>query len=363
MNTIARDAAYTDDFVYQWPTPLSNDVSVTCAEDDVVVVCPKFTIGHTLGPGTHTIASAPNLGVYFVRTAAQVLSFEGSVPCSLGGTQELVNIRFEGEVVVKVGDVGLLCHQFVGLPFDNLNGGLVRSVRASLCKQIGKVIARRAASAPDDAAVVSEQAQAAMIDEVISRNPLAGAVFGFAFIRFASVNVVIAERMASPHASSPAIMPPSGVQSGMIDNTRQSAPQSVPPQGADSSSPGIAPPGGWGGAPLATTAPGWGSAGDNSPGVVAGEIGFGGRKSDPALITPNRGDLEKATTAVQPAAQPVAAEVPPGWYPPGSRVLVYWRDGLWHAAVVMQIAQGQYEVELGSSGERAWVPPAAVMPG
>jgi hypothetical protein len=48
--------------------------------------------------------------------------------------------------------------------------------------------------------------------------------------------------------------------------------------------------------------------------------------------------------------------------PPGARVLVAGSDGLLHAAMVRQVMQGYYEVEIGATGETVWVPVSQVVP-
>lgn len=146
-----------------------------------------------------------------------------------------------------------------------------------------------------------------------------------------------------PPASMPGGPPPASVRTA-----------SVPPGGIVSGPPGarVQPtmPGGH--------APSTGRIQPIAPGGVTAP-----RQSSPYLNPP-------MAAAPAPGGQPARRKTPPlgmpmqtapqsghSPLPIGSQVLVYWNDGLWHAATIRQFSQGQYQVSIDGSHALTWVQP------
>ena len=356
MATIARDAVASDQLVYAYPHPIDGHADVSCSDDEIVVMCPAWTVGDKLGPGQHrwrTPAPGKPTNAYFVLTGPVEAPFDMTTGFVLPTTGAQVRIRAAGSLLVRCADPGLLIAQFVGLPFERVNDGVIHSVSQSIARLLGRVLARRVVLAGTSLAVTDPSMLGSIAEELIAYNPTGGAVFGVEFVRFNHLAITAedsgqswdtqgswpgAEAMAAqqavqavhahsqpqahvhtppsqpqPHASGPMDSSVSGeIRSGEI-NARAVAPAAAA-------------------APVASMV----SGGLNSA-TVSGEI------------------APRSTTIPPPGA-----DIP--MMSTGSRVLVAGPDGRLHSAVVRQHMAGYYELEIGSSGETVWVPMAQVLP-
>ena len=330
---VARDAVASDHLVYPWPFPLGATIDVACSEHEVAVMCPAWAVGDRLGPGRHTWQSpdpSKPVSVYFVLTGPVQVPFSMSVEFPLPATGRTVTLRARGSVLVRAADPGLLIAQFVGLPFDRVNDGLMRSVSASVERMLAKVLPRKVAMAGTTAAVCDPNAWPALIAELSGYNPTVGAVHGVQFVQFAEFAIMGDTPFVAEWA-----------EAAGESTTKGPMPQMPVVATASSSSASM----------VAGEIGGGGSNGANGAmharsseesGAVAGEIG-GGRHSEPA------------SPAVQePAAVPLL--------PNGSRVLVALADGLMHSALIRQTMQGYYELEIEATSDTVWVPVNMVTP-
>jgi hypothetical protein len=107
------------------------------------------------------------------------------------------------------------------------------------------------------------------------------------------------------------------------------------------------------------------SVGQNNfrPQEVSGWIGGGG-DDEAASESTAKGPAPGSDPAMVPPPEvPPPVSVPDlPLLPPGSHVVVALADGLLHAAIVRQAAQGYYELEVGSTGQTLWVPMTQVTP-
>ncbi len=192
MNLVARDAVAADQLVYPYPFPLGPSVNVSCGADEVVVVCPAWAVAGLLGPGHHQYLSpepGKPLSVYFVLTGPVEVPFDMVSHFVLPGTVQQITVRATGSVLVRVADPGMLIAQFVGLPFDRVNYGLMSSVSASVERLLGKVLPRKIAHAGTPRAVTDPSMWPSLAEELSAYNPTTGAVFGLQFVRFATLEV------------------------------------------------------------------------------------------------------------------------------------------------------------------------------
>ena len=192
MNLVARDAVAADQLVYPYPFPLGPSVNVSCGADEVVVVCPAWAVAGLLGPGHHQYLSpepGKPLSVYFVLTGPVEVPFDMVSHFALPGTVQQITVRATGSVLVRVADPGMLIAQFVGLPFDRVNYGLMSSVSASVERLLGKVLPRKVAHAGTPRAVTDPSMWPSLAEELSAYNPTTGAVFGLQFVRFATLEV------------------------------------------------------------------------------------------------------------------------------------------------------------------------------
>ena len=192
MNLVARDAVAADQLVYPYPFALGPMVNVSCGADEVVVVCPAWAVAGLLGPGHHQYQSpepSKPLAVYFVLTGPVEVPFDMVSHFALPGTNTQITVRATGSVLVRVADPGMLIAQFVGLPFDRVNYGLMASVSASVERLLGKALPRKVAHAGTARAVTERSMWPALAEEMAAYNPTTGAVFGLQFVRFADLEV------------------------------------------------------------------------------------------------------------------------------------------------------------------------------
>jgi hypothetical protein len=193
MPVIARDAVASDHLVYAWPFPLGpEEHDVSCAEDELVVMCPAWLVGDRLGPGRHrwrTPDPTRPVGAYFVLTAPVEVSFDMITQFHVPSTHQAVRIRATGSLQVRCMDPALLVAQFVGLPFDAVNDGVVRSVSRSIERMLARLLTRRVIMASTPVAVTDPQMLQNIIEELVAYNPTAGAVFGVELMRFGHLTI------------------------------------------------------------------------------------------------------------------------------------------------------------------------------
>lgn len=334
MAVIARDAVAADQLVYAWPFPIGPEpVEVSCGNEEIVVMCPAWSIGDRLGPGRHqwrTPDPQRPTNAYFVLTGPVEASFDMMTVFVIPTTQQPVRLRAQGSLLAQCLDPAMLVAQFVGLPFDHVNDGLMRSVAVSVERLLARVLVRRVVAGGSALAATDPSMLPSIIDELTAYNPTAGAVSGVGFVRFNQLVVQaddagVGGGVWNPHAGwGPGSDP-------MLQQPYATGAHYYPPPEtgfARGSTPPAAP------STERTSSP------DVASGVISGEIG-GARTSSvpPATVTPDG--------AVLPA---------------GARVLVPSPDGSLHASTVRQHSQGYYEVEIGATGQTVWVPIQSVIP-
>ncbi len=314
---VARDAVASDQLVYPWPYPVGAAIEVSCAQGEVAVMCPAWAVGDRLGPGRHTWQSpdpSKPVAIYFVLTGPVQVPFAMRIDFPLPGAHHTVTLYAQGSVIIQVLDPGLLIAQFVGLPFDRVNDGLMHSVRASVERMLGKVLPRKVAMAGTPAVVVDPAAWPALVAELSGYNPTVGAVHGVQFVRFGDLAIGAA---GGNGVSSAAAAGAAAEWAAVANESTAKGPPPSPPSGAAVSS--------------------------TSAAEVSGEIG--GKKATQEPVVP------------PPAPEP---EVP--LLANGTRVLVALADGLMHSALIRQAMQGYYELEIETSGDTVWVPVTMVSP-
>jgi hypothetical protein len=181
MPVIARDAFAAGHLVYAWPFPVGPECEVSCRDDEQVVMCPAWTIGDRLGPGRHvwrTPDPTRPVGVYFVSYGSVDVEFELITRFQLPNTNQPIQIRAGGSVLVRCGDPGVLIAQFIGLPFDSIDDGIKRSVARSVERMVARLLTRRVVMAGTIEAITDPSMLQVIIEEIVSYNPTAGAVFG-----------------------------------------------------------------------------------------------------------------------------------------------------------------------------------------
>jgi hypothetical protein len=426
MTVIARDAVASDHLVYAWPFPLGPECEVSCADDEQVVMCPAWLVGDRLGPGRHlwrTPDPSRPVSAFFVLTAPVEVSFDLMTQFIVPTTGMPVRLRASGSLQVRCSDPGLLIAQFVGLPFDRINEGVLRSVARSVERMLARLLTRRVVLAGTPLAVTDPMMLPGIVEELVAYNPTAGAVFGLDLMRVGHL-VVVADDGTNPYLVLPQDDWSDGqarVQTASVngDTNRNyaaaaaeaaqiaqrvgdislvetargrpgSAAEHMPPP-RHSSSPEITP-------PLATPAEIRVRAQSPQeeparlpppprlfpPGHHAHAVEMprsGDEITQPGLHTPLPGTMKLAVgTLPRPDATPQSArgailgigvsaigsstasgEIAPK-VAPGARVLVPGPNGLMQSATVRQLLQGYYELEVGSSGETIWVPISNVVP-
>ena len=352
MAVIARDSVASDQLVYVWPYPITGGAEVSCNEDEVVVMCPAWMVGDKLGPGRHAYRSpdpSKPVGAYFVLTAPVEIAFDMMTSFLVPTTQQPVRIRATGSVLVRAGDPGLLVAQFVGLPFENLNGGLVRSVSASVARLLSRVLVRRVVMTGTPLAVTDPSMMGSILEELVAYNPTAGAVFGLELVRVQQLDIHADDggQGWEAHSSSNDWRAASEAQLASQRNAHSSQPAIIPPPEVAAGPPPEPRPA------RTTDAAGLAGRKDSSP---PGALAVG---SAPGVIS---GEIGVVSGEINPRPTTLPAQNEPIVLTPGSRVLVAGPDGRLHAAVVRQHMQGYYELEIGSTGDTVWVPETQVLP-
>jgi hypothetical protein len=186
MTVIARDTVAADHIVYPWPLPVGVECEVACGDDDIVVMCPAWLVGDQLGPGRHhwrTPDPSRPTSVYFVRQTPVEVAFDMATTFLLpapaaGAPPPRVRLLASGAVQISCADPSLLVAQFVGLPFDSVNDGILRSVSRSVERMLARLLTRRVVMASTPTAVTEPAMLPNILEELVAYNPAAGAVFG-----------------------------------------------------------------------------------------------------------------------------------------------------------------------------------------
>jgi hypothetical protein len=205
MTVIARDGVAADHLVYAWPFPIGPECEVACSEDEQVVMCPAWMVGDRLGPGRHrwrTPDPTRPVTAFFVLTAPVEVNFDMVTGFVIPATGQPVRLRATGSLQVRCADPGLLVAQFVGLPFDSVNEGVLRSVRRSVERMLARLLTRRVVMSGGPAAVTDSGTLTNIVEELIAYNPTAGAVFGVELIRMGYV-MVAADDGSTPYLEMP----------------------------------------------------------------------------------------------------------------------------------------------------------------
>ncbi len=192
MTVIARDAVASDHLVYAWPFPIGPECEVSCSEDEQVVMCPAWMVGDRLGPGRHrwrTPDPTRPVMAFFVLTAPVEVGFDLTTQFMIPNTGQPVRLRATGSLQVRCADPGLLVAQFVGLPFDSVNDGVLRSVSRSIERMLARLLTRRVVMAGTPFAVTDPGMLPGILEELVAYNPTAGAVFGVELIRLGHLAV------------------------------------------------------------------------------------------------------------------------------------------------------------------------------
>src|SRR5438094_4893830 len=104
MPVIARDAVASDHLVYAWPFPIGpEELEVSCADDEQVVMCPSWTVGDRLGPGRHhwrTPDPVRPVSAFFVLTAPVEVGFDMTTMFILPTTGHGIRLRAAGSLQV-----------------------------------------------------------------------------------------------------------------------------------------------------------------------------------------------------------------------------------------------------------------------
>jgi hypothetical protein len=392
MPVIARDAVASDHLVYAWPFPIGpEEYEVSCSDDEQVVMCPAWIVGERLGPGRHrwrTPDPTRPTSAFFVLTAPVEVSFDMTTGFLMPTNGMPVRLRAGGSLQVRCGDPGLLIAQFVGLPFDAVNDGVLRSVSRSVERMLARLLTRRVVMAGTPAAVTDPMMLGNIVEELIAYNPAAGAVFGIELMRMGHLEIYAddgtqpwsavqhrhpgpngdtargapapdLETVRAPHPKPASVPPPIPAAARRQGNAMAEAsgeivvrpkppldphrvimspvPVEQPQSVDDITQPGI----------------------DIIRTPLPGSVRMTTPEPDPA--EPRGAILGIGTSAIGHATSSVAGEIPVRMSP-GQRVLVPGPNGLMQSATVRQLLQGYYELEVGSSGETIWVPVNGVVP-
>ena len=225
MTVIARDGVAADHLVYAWPFPIGQECEVACSEDEQVVMCPAWMVGDRLGPGRHrwrTPDPTRPSTAFFVLTAPVDIAFDMVTAFVIPTNGMPVRLRSSGSLQVRCADPGLLVAQFVGLPFDHVNEGVLRSVRRSVERMLARLLTRRVVMAGTAAAVTEPGMLQGIVEELIAYNPTAGAVFGVELVRMGYV-VVAADDESTPFIDLPQGMPEQPSASSSATTARTAA--------------------------------------------------------------------------------------------------------------------------------------------
>ncbi len=365
---LVRDSVAADQLVYAWPFPIGPEpLEVTCSNEEVIVMCPAWVVAEQLGPGHHRWRSpdpTKPTNAYFVLTAPVEAPFDMITSFVIPSTQQPVRLRAQGSMLVRCMDPATLISQFVGLPFDNVNDGVMRSVGLSVEKLLSRVLVRRVLTSGSPLAVTDPSMLPSIIDEATAYNPAAGAVSGVMFVRFNQLVV-----QADDGGMGGGMWTPQqgwGEASGQ-QHHQQQLPDNASYTGAGQPYPtgGFAPAYGAGAFagdtgnvhpshPMATGGFAIGSQPPASPSTASNVI-----SAEKGVVASGEiGGNRRSAAAVAPVEEPLAPPV----LAVGAQVLVSSEDGLLHSSTIRQHQNGYYEVEVDATGQTIWVPAAQVIP-
>ena len=129
------------------------------------------------------------VSAYFVLTAPVEVSYDMITQFVVPTTGQPVRLRANGSLQVRCTDPALLVAQFVALPFDTVNDGILRSVSRSIERMLARLLTRRVVMAGTPNAVTDQQMLPNIIEELIAYNPAAGAVFGVELVRLGHLSI------------------------------------------------------------------------------------------------------------------------------------------------------------------------------
>jgi hypothetical protein len=343
------------------------------------------------------------VSAYFVLTAPVEVSFDLLTAFLIPTTGQHVRLRATGSVQVRCVDPALLVAQFVGLPFDHVNTGVLRSVSRSIERMLARLLTRRVVMAATPNAVTDPHMLSNIAEELIAYNPAAGAVFGIELARIGHMAIYADDGTrpwqqmgasgSNPHIPANGgrvnsnllapIQPPPAESQDLIETARGTPkpPVASPPPRVQSqpqleasgeiiikSKERSEKPTSLGHAPVSshridqTPVPARHAASIDVPSTA--------NDSKPTPPQPHSAILgigmapigSSPAASVAPAPAPAAVPELPTKIAPGRRVLVPGPGGLMQSATVRQLLQGYYELEVGGSGETIWVPMNGVVP-
>jgi hypothetical protein len=207
---------------------------VVCADDEQVVMCPAWLVGNLLNTGRHrwrTPDPMRPVHAFFVLTAPVEVSFDMVTMFIVPTTGEGVRLRATGSLQVRCTDPGLLIAQFVGLPFDVVNDGILRSVSRSVERMLARLLTRRVVMAGTPNAVTDLQMQPHICEELVAYNPAAGAVFGVELVRMGHLAVLADDGSRPLDELVPAMEWSGNHRIGSNGQTEREGPPSQPPVG------------------------------------------------------------------------------------------------------------------------------------
>ncbi len=191
---IARDPSAAKHLVYAWPDPVPWGAEVVCAEDEVAILCPDWTVGEQLGPGRHKISMLSRTTyalLFFVRTAPFSAPFDHVLGVFDRTKGSVAQVHYAGSVAVKVGDPLLLCSQVMGVTAHDLAGGVLRSASNSVTKALHVMINKVLNTHPAVSVLATPVAVTQLVHMTASGNPMAIAVNGIEFLGFERVSVAV----------------------------------------------------------------------------------------------------------------------------------------------------------------------------
>jgi hypothetical protein len=339
---------------------------------------------------------------YFVLTSPVEVSFDCATQFVIPTTGQPVRLRGSGSLQVRCADPALLIAQFVGLPFDHVNEGILRSVSRSVERMLARLLTRRVVMAGTPQAVTDPSMLANIVEELVAYNPAAGAVFGIEMMRMGHLSIYADDGSvpwaALEHSGQHALgrngetprMPipaPRDAAIPLLETVRAPKPDSKPAQDKRAQSQPEASGEIVVKSKTPTTPPPIPSLAKGSQPPVAP------RKAAAVEVPQNTDEITQPGVDIirtpLPGSMKVPEPTPPKDEPrgailgigvshigsggvasgeiptkiaPGGRVLVPGPNGLMQSATVRQLLQGYYELEVGGSGETIWVPMNGVVP-
>lgn len=361
MRVVARDSEVTDHLVAVQTIAVGpEEYEISCAEYERVVMCPAWTLGETFGPGRHRWSCpSPQFPAvaYFVRTAPIHVPFDMATTFVIPNKGRTVRLTACGSLQARCSDVTKLIAQFVALPVDGLGEGIVRSVTRSVERMLARLLTRRVVRAGMPAAVTDLAELPAILAELASSNPTAGAVYGVEVMHVDQLVIAADDGTPDDSAhSSQTDVPTEKIPLSMFKKpvTSERAVSAAGEIVVGSRSSDVAPTPEW--MPPPRTA--FPALADDitHPDLKAQERAANGA-SDAASAERNTiigiGMSHIGTDAVADAA-PSSNGISPG-----TRVLV---PDLRQTATVRQHQRGYYELEITGSEDTIWVPATEVVP-